>query len=37
VENSVTGVAVGERIALDEARFAALAAAVFGDVLARYP
>ena len=37
VENSAAGVAVGEIIALDEKRFEALADAVFGDVLSRYP
>ena len=36
-ENSVTGVAPGETITLDAKRFEALADAVFGDVLSRYP
>ena len=35
-EKSVTGIAVGEAIALDAARFEALADAVFEDVLRRY-
>ena len=36
-EKSVTGLAVGDAIVLDAARFEALADAVFGDVLSRYP
>ena len=36
-EASAAGVAVGQTIALDEKRFEALADAVFGDVLSRYP
>ena len=36
-EKSVTGIAVGQAIALDAAAFEALADAVFGDVLSRYP
>lgn len=34
---SVTGIAVGQAIVLDDKRFEALADAVFGDVLQRYP
>lgn len=36
-ERSVTGIAVGEAIVLDAARFEALADAVFADVRKRYP
>jgi hypothetical protein len=36
-EKSITGTAPGETIRLDAERFEALADAVFGDVLARYP
>lgn len=36
-EKSVTGLAVGEAIVLDAARFEALADAVFADILSRYP
>ena len=34
---SVTGVAVGQAIVLDDKRFEALVDAVFGDILQRYP
>ncbi len=36
-ENSVTGIAAGEAIVLDAERFEALADAVFGDIVSRYP
>jgi hypothetical protein len=36
-ESSVTGIAVGQAIVLDDKRFEALADAVFGDILQRYP
>lgn len=36
-KKSATGIAVGERIALDDAQFEALADAVFGDIAKRYP
>jgi hypothetical protein len=36
-EKSVTGLAVGDAIVLDAARFEALADAVFADVVSRYP